>query len=254
MLIATWNLNSVRARLERLLAWLEEWRPDIVCLQEVKTPEANFPFAEIEKSGYHAAVFGQKGYHGVAILSRSEPQEISRGMADGVDDGQARLIAASIDGVRVMCAYAPNGGTPDSDKYLHKIAWFDRLLRHLRATENLAGPFLLCGDLNIAPEQRDVAHPERWQGTVLYNEHMSEIFGRLLACGLHDLGRNHLPAGTFSWWDYRLLSFPRNDGLRIDHLLASPALTGRCLEVFVDREQRKGKSPSDHAPVLARFS
>ncbi len=254
MLIATWNLNSIRARLERLLLWLEKRRPEIVCLQEIKTPMSSFPFAELESCGYRAAVFGQKGYHGVAILARSELHDIRSGLEDGVEDVQARLLAATVAGIRVVCAYAPNGGTPGSDKYAYKVDWLARLERYLCARVDAARPFILAGDLNIAPETDDVGHPERWRGSVLYNDQMSDAFRKLAGCGLEDLGRSHLPAGTFSWWDYRLLAFPRNDGLRLDHLLATPALARRCREVFVDRDERKGKAPSDHAPVIAHFA
>lgn len=254
MLIATWNVNSIRARLERLLAWLQKRQPDLVCLQELKVDEQAFPFAALEQAGYRAAVYGQKTWHGVAILTRGEPVALARGLTDGGDDSQARLIAATVDDIRILSVYAPNGGTPDSQKYAYKQAWLERLGRYLRQQEDLGLPLLLAGDLNIAPEERDVEHPRQWEGTVLYNPEMRAAFGDLLACGLIDLGREHLPAGTYTWWDYRQLSFPRNDGLRLDHLLATPALAARCVEVVVDRDERKGASPSDHAPVLARFS
>ena len=251
MLIATWNVNSIRARLQRLLAWLEKRRPDVVCLQELKAEEENFPFGELENAGYRAAVFGQKTWHGVAILARGEPTDIVRGLDHGAEDGQARFIAANIGDLRVLSVYVPNGQVPGSEKYAYKRLWLERLAARLQQ-EGLDRPLLLAGDLNIAPEARDVGRPERWEGTVLYNPEMREAFRRLLACGLEDLGRR-LPEGTCSWWDYRQLSFPRNDGLRLDHLLATPVLAARCVDVLVDRDERKGQSPSDHAPVLARF-
>jgi exodeoxyribonuclease-3 len=251
MLIATWNVNSVRARLPRLLAWLERWCPDVVCLQELKVAEEAFPFAAVEQAGYWAAVCGQKTWHGVAILARGELNEVVRGLNDGEEDGQARLIAATVNGVRIVSAYAPNGEAPGSEKYAYKLLWLQRLCGRLRQ-EGSRQPLLLGGDLNIAPEPRDVARPDQWEGTVLYNPEMRQAFQRLLACGLEDLGAR-LPAGTYSWWDYRLLGFPRNNGLRIDHLLATGPLAARCTDVFVDRDERKGPSPSDHAPVLARF-
>ncbi|MBE0596236.1 MAG: exodeoxyribonuclease III [Desulfuromonadales bacterium] len=253
MLIATWNVNSIRARLPRLLAWLQKRQPDVVCLQELKVEEAAFPFAELAAAGYHAAVCGQKTWHGVAILARSEPRAVRRGLDDDPHDSQARLIAATVDGIRIFSAYVPNGSTVGSDKYLYKRGWLTRLGRRLRLQEDLGQPLLLAGDFNIAPQERDVHNPRQWEDSVLYHPQMRQDFQELLACGLIDLGGSHLPAGTYSWWDYRQLSFPRNDGLRLDHLLATPMLTSRCTEVLVDRDERKGDTPSDHAPVLARF-
>jgi exodeoxyribonuclease-3 len=251
MIIATWNVNSIRARLPRLLAWLGKRRPDVVCLQELKVTEDAFPFAELEQAGYRAAVCGQKTWHGVAILARGELQEVVRGLDDCIGDVQARLIAATVDGVRVISAYTPNGEMPGSEKYAYKLQWLERLCGRLHR-EGVQRPLVLGGDLNIAPEARDVARPEQWEGTVLYNPEMRTAFQRLLACDLEDLGAR-LPAGTYSWWDYRLLGFPRNNGLRLDHLLATPAMAARCTGIFVDRDERKGELPSDHAPVLASF-
>lgn len=253
MLVATWNVNSVKARLERLLSWLERRRPDVVCLQELKTTNEDFPFEALGTIGYRAAVHGQKTWHGVAILSREEPQEVVRGLRDGGDDAQSRFVAATVGGVRVVSVYVPNGQSVGSQKYAFKRQWLGRFREGIRR-EAAGGRLIVAGDFNIAPAEKDVAHPHRWEGSVLYNPEMREEFGAFLALGLVDAPRRHLPPGTYSWWDYRLLSFPKNDGLRIDHILATADLACNCSEAFVDREERKGKVPSDHAPVVARFA
>ncbi len=253
MLLASWNLNSIRAREERLLAWLVRRRPDVVCLQELKCTEDQFPFEAIEAAGYQAAVHGQKTYNGVAILATSAPEDISTGFGDGGDDSQARVIAATIDGVRIISVYVVNGKQIDSEKYAHKLEWLDRLERYLAAQDRTA-PLAICGDYNIVPDERDVEKHEIWQGGVLYNEDLSARFKRLLDLGLVDTFRTHHDeTGIYSWWDYRMLGFPKNNGLRIDHILATPALAERSTDAWVDRDERKGKKPSDHAPVLTQF-
>jgi exodeoxyribonuclease-3 len=253
MLLASWNLNSIRAREERLLAWLERRRPDVVCLQELKCTEDQFPFEAVEAAGYEAAVHGQKTYNGVAILAKSDPEDISTGFADGGDDSQARVIAATIDGVRIISVYVVNGKQIDSEKYAHKLEWLERLERYLAAQDRSA-PLAICGDYNIVPDERDVEKREIWQGGVLYNEDLSARFERLLDLGLVDTFRTHHDeAGIYSWWDYRMLGFPKNNGLRIDHILATPSLAERSTDAWVDRDERKGQKPSDHAPVLTEF-
>ena len=255
MLVATWNVNSLKIRKERVLAWLADRRPDVVCLQELKGVDEVFPFEEIRQAGYHAAVFGQRTYNGVAILAREEPAEVERGFGDGVDDQQARLIAATVAGVRVLSAYMPNGGEVDSEKYEYKKEWLGRLKTYLERRDLLSQPMLLCGDFNIAPEKQDASRPEEWEGTVLFNDEMRAKFQEFLQMGLVDTFRMHQPEGNFnSWWDYRQLAFPKNNGLRIDHILASPSMARCCIASRIDREARKGKLPSDHAPVFAEFS
>jgi len=255
MKIATWNVNSIRAREERLLKWLATQQPDVVCLQELKVVEEAFPFEALRKAGYHAAVYGQKTYNGVAILARTEPTDVERGFGNGVDDPQARLIAATVNGVRIVSAYVPNGAEVGSDKYAYKLEWLQRLKTHLKDRDRLSVPLALCGDFNIAPEPRDVADPELWEGTVLFNPEMREQFRGLLELGLVDtFRRHHAEGGFYSWWDYRQLGFQRNDGLRIDHILAARSLADRCTEALIDREERKGAKPSDHAPVVAVFN
>jgi exodeoxyribonuclease-3 len=250
MLLATWNINSIRAREERLRDWLERRRPDVVCLQEIKCTREQFLSEAIEDAGYQAAVHGQKTYNGVAILAHEPIEEVSVGFGDGDDDSEARLIAGTVAGARVASVYVPNGKKIDSPKYAHKLRWLDRFERWV-ASHDLEQPLALCGDFNIAPDERDVEKPEMWAGGVLYNEELSARFRRLLDLGLADAFRaHHDEGGIYSWWDYRMLAFPRNNGLRIDHVLATPALAEATTGAWVDRDERKGKKPSDHAPVM----
>jgi exodeoxyribonuclease-3 len=252
--IATWNVNSIRSRLERLLRWLETTQPDVVCLQELKVTDEAFPSKSIEKAGFHAAVFGQKTYNGVAILARSEPANVERGLGDDEEDPQARLIAADIARVRIISAYIPNGQTVGSEKYDYKLAWMGRLRRYLEDRHDPSQPLALCGDFNVASDDHDVANPERWAGSVLCDQATREAFDQVRQWGLTDVFRQHHPeGGIYSWWDYRMLAFPKNDGLRIDHILATEPLAKRCTSAEIDRDERKGKKPSDHAPVVATF-
>jgi exodeoxyribonuclease-3 len=255
MRIATWNVNSAKARMDRLLAWLQAHQPDVVCLQETKLTDDKFPSLELSALGYQSHVYGQKTYNGVAILSRLPVEAVQIGLGDEVDDPQARLIAASIAGVRVLSAYVPNGSTPDSDKFQYKLRWLERLSDYLARHHTPDQPLLLCGDLNIAPDDSDVARPDEWRDTVLCAPEVRAAFQRLTAWGLVDCFRQHHPeGGVYSWWDYRMLGFAKNNGLRIDHVLATPSLAARCTACVIDREQRKGQLPSDHAPVIADFS
>jgi exodeoxyribonuclease-3 len=256
MTIATWNVNSIRARHERVLAWLAAAQPDVLCLQEVKVQEAEFPAIEFRAAGYSAAVFGQKTYNGVAILSREPPEDVVRGLADaGAEaDSQARLIAATIGGVRVLSAYVPNGETVGSEKWAYKLRWLERLRAYLDVRCDPERPLVLCGDLNVAPEPRDVYDPAAWEGEVLFHPEARAALERVRSWGLIDvLRRHHAEPGLYSWWDYRQLAFPKNRGLRIDHVFASEPYARRSQDAFIDREARKGKQPSDHAPVVAKF-
>lgn len=242
-------------RQERLAGWLARAGPDVVCLQEIKVPEADFPRAELEAAGWHLAVHGQKAYNGVAILSRAPLADVATGLADGGDDSEARLVAARAGTVRVVCVYVPNGRAVGSDKWSYKLAWLERLRgwleRHARPDEPLA----LCGDFNVAPEDRDVARPEEWQGSVLCHAEAREGLRNVMDWGLVDTIRlHHTGEGPYSWWDYRMLGFAKGNGLRIDHILATRPLAERCSNAYVVRDERKGKQPSDHAPVVAEFS
>ena len=250
--IATWNVNSVRARLPRVLAWLERQRPDVVCLQETKVVDEDFPAAEIAAVGYHAVVFGQKTYNGVAILSRQEPSHVVRGLPDDEADAERRLVAATVGGVRIVDVYAPNGGKVGSDKYAFKLDWFRRLRSWLDAECDAATDLLICGDFNVAPDDRDVYDPEAWRGQILCSEPEREALRGLTAWGLADGLRLHRQeGGLYTWWDYRAGAFHRGWGLRIDHVLLTRSLASRCTAVEIDRAERKGEKPSDHAPVIA---
>lgn len=253
MKIATWNVNSVRARKDRLLRWLETHRPDVLCLQEIKGNEEDFPTVETTALGYHAAIHGQKGWNGVAILSLTQPQRIERGFGDDTDDGHARLISAEIGGVRVASAYVPNGQGVGSDKWAFKLAWLKRLRAWLDRRSPLA-PLAVCGDFNVAPDERDVKHPALWEQSVLFHPEARQGLQHVMAWGLEDVFRRHRQeGGLYSWWDYRMLAFPKNDGLRIDLVLATPSLAERSTAASIDREERKGVQPSDHAPVITEF-
>jgi exodeoxyribonuclease-3 len=254
LLLATWNVNSIRARLDRLVAFLDRSAPDVVCLQELKVPDGDFPFEAVRAAGYHAAVHGQRTYNGVAILSRVEAGDVQVGLGDGADDDQARLIAATVAGVRVVSAYVPNGQVVGSDKWAYKLAWLTRLRAWLERTAQPDQPLALCGDFNVAPDDRDAARPEEWRDSVLCHDDARRALEQVTSWGLVDTVRlHHEGPGPFTWWDYRMLAFPKGNGLRIDHVFATAPLAARCTAVSVDRDERKGKLPSDHAPVLATF-
>ena len=251
MLIATWNVNSIRARLDRLVAWLRRAGPDIVCLQELKVPDDEFPIDVLAAEGYGAVFHGQRTYNGVAILSRHPLADVTMGMDSGTDDPQARLISATVQGVRIISAYFPNGQTVGSDKWLYKLAWIARLRDHLAATYRPTDHLLLCGDYNVAPEDRDVARPDEWRASVLCHDDARLALKALSDWGLIDTMRLHEPGpGPYTWWDYRLLAFPKGNGLRIDHIFGTASVAARTRRAWVDRDERKGKLPSDHAPVL----
>lgn len=254
MKLAAWNVNSLKVRLPQLLDWLAASAPDVVCLQETKLEDANFPRAEIEAAGYQVAFSGQKTYNGVALLARGEaPADVVCGNPHFPDE-QKRLIAGTVRGVRVVCAYIPNGQAVGSDKYAYKLAWLAALERWL-GEELAAHPQLaLAGDFNIAPEDRDVHDPAAWAGQILCSEPERAAFQRLRQLGLEDSFRLfEQPAKSFSWWDYRMLGFQKNQGLRIDHILLSAPLAARCTAAGIDREMRKRERPSDHAPVTAEI-
>jgi exodeoxyribonuclease-3 len=253
MKLAAWNVNSLKVRLPQLLDFLATRRPDVVCLQETKLTDDVFPVAELEAAGYHAVFTGQKTYNGVAILSRSEARDITVGIP-GFADEQKRVIAATIDGVRVVCVYCPNGQSLDSDKYPYKLAWFAALTTWLKDELARYPKLALLGDYNVAPEDCDVHDPTVWKDCVLVSEPERACFRELLGLGLVDSFRLFAqPEKSFSWWDYRMMGFRRNHGLRIDHILLSPALATSCTAASIDRDMRKLERPSDHAPVLAEI-
>jgi len=255
MKVVSWNVNSVVARRERLLAWLGKHQPDVLCLQELKAIDDGFPRAEVEALGYHVALNGQRTYNGVAVLSRSPIDDVRKNLDDGAEELDARLLSVRIGATRIICCYVPNGQALDSPKFVYKQAWLDRLHAYLVRHHQPSEPLLVCGDFNIAPEDRDVYDPEGMRDDVLCHPIVREKWHTLLGFGLTDTFRQHVAdAGKYSWWDYRMLGFPKGRGLRIDHLLATAPLAARCTGASIDREERKGKQPSDHAPAIAEFS
>ena len=255
MLVASWNVNSIRAREERLLRWLDTRKPDVLCLQELKVEDKAFPFETLRAAGYHAVAWGQRTYNGVAILARTEPIEVKKGIDDEVDDLQARLIGARIGSLHVLSAYVPNGGEVGSDKWTYKLEWLKRLRAFLDRHFDPKEPLVLCGDFNVAPEARDVCDPAEWESSVLFHKDARAALQGLIAFGLQDTLRLHTQeAGLYSWWDYRMLGFPKNKGLRIDLILATAAAAKACTGASIDRNERKGQLPSDHAPVLAELA
>jgi exodeoxyribonuclease III len=251
--LATWNVNSIRVRLPHVLDWLAQHRPDALCLQETKTTDAEFPFEALKSAGYHVAHVGQKAYNGVATLTREEPAEILAAPA-GIDGEQKRVLIADVGGVRIVNAYVPNGESLASPKYVYKLQWFDALTRYLEAELARAPRLVIVGDFNVAPEDRDVYDPERWRNSVLFSEPERAALKRLIDLGLIDVFRRfEQPPASYSWWDYRAGSFRRNQGLRIDHILASPALAERARACAIDPGPRALERPSDHAPVWAEF-
>jgi exodeoxyribonuclease-3 len=253
MRIASWNINSLRKRQDRLVAWLENTKPDVVCLQETKCIDKQFPVLALQSAGYHSAYHGEKSYNGVAILSKQKPQDVRASLCDEVVDPQARVIAAKIDNHRVYSIYAPNGHAVGSPAYDYKLNWYGRL-RDCLSKERVS-ELIVCGDFNVAPKEIDTYDPELWRGAIMCSDGERAAFRQLCDVGLIDTLRLHRPeSGLFSWWDYRMLSFPKNRGLRIDAILASKSLAEKCTAAGIDREMRKGKEPSDHAPVWAEFS
>ncbi|MGE5651144.1 MAG: exodeoxyribonuclease III [Bacillota bacterium] len=254
MRIATWNVNSLKVRLPQVLQWLSDNPVDVLCLQETKLTDDKFPVGDIEKIGYQVVFTGQKTYNGVAIISKYPMSEVVKNNPR-FEDEQQRIIAATIEGMRVVCAYIPNGQAVDSDKYQYKLRWLDALHDWLadesKSHENLA----LLGDYNIAPEDRDVHDPAAWAGQVLCSEPERAQFRRLLDLGFKDAFRLfEQPEKLYSWWDYRMMAFRRNMGLRIDHILLSNTLAARCNACTIDKAPRKWEQPSDHAPVVATLS
>ncbi len=252
MRVASWNINSLRKRQDRLFTWLEANKPDIVCLQETKCPDEQFPVLALQAAGYHSVYHGEKSYNGVAILSKNESRDVRPSLCDEVVDPQARIIAATVSNIRVFSVYAPNGRAVGSPAYDYKINWYGRLRACLSKEES--ADLIVCGDFNVAPEDVDVHDPELWRGAIMCSNGERTAFRQLCEGSLKDTLRlHHKEGGLFSWWDYRMLSFPKNRGLRIDAILASKSLARRCTAAGIDREMRKGKEPSDHAPVWAEF-
>ena len=254
MKLATWNVNSLKVRLPHLADWLAHAQPDIVCLQELKLEDAKFPRAEIAAAGYQCAFSGQKTYNGVAILSRAALEDVSAGIP-GFADEQKRVIAATTAGLRTICVYCPNGQAVGSEKSDYKLRWFAALKGYLAEELKRHSRLAVAGDFNVAPEDRDVHDPKAWEGQVHVSEPERAAWRALLGLGLKDAFRLfEQPEKIYSWWDYRMLGFRRNAGLRIDQILVSEQLASACTGCAVDKEPRKLERPSDHAPVVAVFA
>ena len=253
MRIATWNVNSVRQRTEHLLAYLREHSPDVLCLQELKCLEEAFPRMEVEAEGYNVAIHGQKTYNGVAILSKA-PIETTTGLPGDESDEQSRYIEAIIPHgasvVRVGCLYLPNGNPVDTEKYTYKLAWMDRLIAHAKKLLTYEEKLVLCGDYNVIPAARDVYDPVGWANDALFKPQTRAKFQELLALGFTDALRATSDAEKlYTFWDYQAGAWPRNKGLRIDHLLLSPQAADRLESVAIDKDMRAKEKPSDHVPI-----
>ncbi|MFJ4289827.1 exodeoxyribonuclease III [Cupriavidus sp. NPDC089707] len=258
--IASWNVNSLKVRLPQVLQWLAEQDQagapiDALCLQELKLPDDKYPLAELENAGFHSIYTGQKTYNGVAIVARDAsmpgPVDVVRNIP-GFEDAQQRVIAATYGDLRLVCAYFPNGQSPESEKFTYKLKWLEAMTAWLREEMQRHPRLALLGDFNIAPEDRDVHDPAKWAGQNLVSPPERAAFAALVELGLADAFRRfEQPEKSFSWWDYRMMAFRRNAGLRIDHILLSPALVEQCSGCVIDRVPRTWEQPSDHTPVVA---
>jgi exodeoxyribonuclease-3 len=254
MKIATWNVNSLKVRLPHVLDWLAASGADILCLQETKTTDENFPVDELTAAGYHVVYSGQKTYNGVAIISKQPATDIVTDIA-GLDDPQRRILCATIGGIRVLDLYVVNGQEVGSEKYAHKLYWLEQVTGFIRAQLQQHEQFVVVGDFNIAPEDRDVYDPKAWHERILCSTPERQALQGITALGLTDTFRLfEQPENSYSWWDYRAAGFRRNRGLRIDLILASESLAGNCSACVIDKEPRSLERPSDHTPVVADFN
>ena len=254
MKIATWNVNSLKVRLPQVLDWLATARPDVLCLQETKLADEFFPAGEIEAAGYSVVFSGQKTYNGVATISTKPATDVITDIP-GLDDPQRRILGTTIDGVRVLNLYVVNGQEVGSEKYAHKLFWLERVADYIETQLREHRHFVVLGDFNIAPEDRDVHDPEAWRERILCSTPERDALRKMLDLGLTDTFRLfEQEEKSFSWWDYRAAAFRRNMGLRIDLILASRDLTATCTACYIDTEPRKLERPSDHTPVIAEFS
>jgi exodeoxyribonuclease III len=255
MLIATWNVNSILARMASVTRWLDEVKPDVVCMQETKCTDDKFPLLFFQERGYQCQLFGQQTYNGVAILTRDTCDTTHRGYPGDDATAQSRLITTTVNGINIVNVYIPNGQAVGSEKFEFKLAWMRRLREFFDENYDRNTPVLLCGDFNVAPEERDVHDVRLWQGRIMFSEQERATLQQIKEWGFTDAFRLHTEAGgKFSWWDYRAGAFRRNLGLRIDHIWISDPLVARSTRSWIDVEPRTWEKPSDHAPVLAEFS
>lgn len=252
--IATWNVNSLRVRLPQVLDWLAQHKPDVLALQELKMPTEDFPMAEIQQAGYHAAVSGQRTYNGVAVLSKISGTDIITDIPE-LEDHQRRVLCITVGDLRILNLYVPNGESLTSEKYTYKLNWLKHLDAYLKHEIQANPKMIVLGDFNIAPAEMDVHDPEQWQDCVLFSPNERKAFQEMLQVGFVDCFRTLSPEEkAYSWWDYRLNAFKRNLGLRIDHILATKLLAASCLRCSIDKTPRGLERPSDHAPVIAEFT
>ncbi|HEU0252105.1 MAG TPA: exodeoxyribonuclease III [Pyrinomonadaceae bacterium] len=255
MLIATWNVNSILARMSSVTRWLDMVKPDVLCMQETKCTDDKFPTLIFQERGYQCQLFGQQSYNGVAILTRDVCEIGRRGYPEDDETAQSRLITTQVGGIDVITVYVPNGQMVGSEKYAFKLNWMKRLREFLDAGYDPSTPVLICGDFNVAPDERDVHDVRLWQGRILFSEPERAALQHIKDWGFTDAFRLHTEAGgNFSWWDYRAGAFRRNMGLRIDHIWISEPLVKRNVRTWIDMEPRTWEKPSDHAPVIAEFS
>lgn len=255
MKIATWNVNSINIRLEQLLEWLEATKTDVVCLQETKSVDENFPVQPIIDAGYHVAFTGQKSYNGVAIVSRHEIDDVQKNFPDDDDEAPKRLIAATIKGIRIVNTYIPNGTELGTDKFTFKLDWLQRLRRFFDDTCDKNKDVLLCGDFNVAPDELDVWSVPAWEGKLHFTKTERAAIHYVKQWGFVDVFRKlHPEAKEFSWWNYREGAWQRNQGLRIDHIWTSHTLAEKCTGCWIDKDPRSNEKPSDHTPVVAEFA
>lgn len=253
--VATWNVNSIRSRLPLLLEWLHRSRTDVLCVQETKCQDQDFPQEEFRQAGYHVVYRGEKSYNGVAIIARSEPADVRFGLP-GKNPDETRLIAATVDGIPLVNTYVPQGRDPESEHFQYKLSWFDRLLDFFRKNFSPEKPLLWVGDLNVAPEPQDVYDPKALLGHVDFHPAVHQKFQELLAWGFVDVFRKHVPtAGQYTFWDYRVpKALERGIGWRVDHILATPSLAEKSISAAIDPGPRKAPKPSDHTPLTVTFS
>lgn len=250
MKLVTWNVNSLNVRAPQVLEWLSAEQPDVLCLQETKIQDHKFPYDDLAQIGYQAVHLGQKTYNGVAIISRHQIEDVQFDIPD-FEDEQKRVVAATIQGIRVICVYIPNGQSVGSDKYTYKLSWLNALITYIENQLTIYPQLALLGDYNIAPEDRDVHDPAAWKDSVLVSPLERDAFKRLIELGLHDSFRLfEQPEKLYSWWDYRMMAFRRNMGMRIDHILISTPLVKLAKASWIDKAPRKLERPSDHTPVL----
>lgn len=259
MKIATWNINGIKARIDNLVHWLKESAPDIVGLQEIKSVDEDFPRLEIEALGYHVETHGQKGFNGVALLSKTSPSEIMRGLPGDETDAQSRYIEGvyplASETVRIGCLYLPNGNPLGTEKFPYKLGWMDRLITHARQRLEFEEPFVLAGDYNVIPQPVDCLDPKAWAGDALFQPESRQAFRRLEALGLTDAVRAVTDAPkTFTFWDYQAGAWQKNNGIRIDHIMLSPEAADRLVSASIEKNVRAWERPSDHVPVVVEIS